>query len=98
MESLLEEQDEGIQDKMAEVKMYTDMLEKLKRANGAFKNFASQLPNTKYQALSPKYRVPSSEVRGSELITQSSILCPEYPVPDTCVLSSEFRDLGFGSS
>ncbi|KAG1765472.1 hypothetical protein EV702DRAFT_1204568 [Suillus placidus] len=34
MESLLEEQDEGIQDKMAEVKMYTDMLEKLKRANG----------------------------------------------------------------
>ncbi|KAG2340557.1 hypothetical protein BDR05DRAFT_1002379 [Suillus weaverae] len=34
MEALLEEQDEGIQDKMAEVKMYTDMLEKLKRANG----------------------------------------------------------------
>ncbi|KAG2337598.1 hypothetical protein BDR05DRAFT_952532 [Suillus weaverae] len=34
MESLLEEQDEGIQDKMVEVKMYTDMLEKLKKANG----------------------------------------------------------------
>ncbi|KAG1783669.1 hypothetical protein EV702DRAFT_1190693 [Suillus placidus] len=34
MEALLEEQDEGIQDKMAEVKMYTEMLEKLKRANG----------------------------------------------------------------
>jgi hypothetical protein len=32
--SLLEEQDEGIQDKLAEVKIYTAMLEKLKRAKG----------------------------------------------------------------
>jgi hypothetical protein len=32
--SLLEEQDEGIQDKLAEVKIYTVMLEKLKRAKG----------------------------------------------------------------
>jgi hypothetical protein len=31
---LMVEQDEGIQAKMAEVKMYTDMLEKLKRGKG----------------------------------------------------------------
>ncbi|KAG1785396.1 uncharacterized protein HD556DRAFT_1458581 [Suillus plorans] len=34
MEALLEEQDQGIKDKMAEVKMYTDMLEKLRKGKG----------------------------------------------------------------
>ncbi|KAG1809520.1 hypothetical protein EV424DRAFT_1349947 [Suillus variegatus] len=34
MEALMEEQDEGIQAKMAEVNMYTDMLEKLRRGKG----------------------------------------------------------------
>jgi hypothetical protein len=34
LEALMEEQDEGIQDKMAEVKIYTAMLEKLRRAKG----------------------------------------------------------------
>ncbi|KAG1784304.1 uncharacterized protein HD556DRAFT_1465724 [Suillus plorans] len=34
MEALMEEQDEGIKAKMAEVKMYTDMLEKLRKGKG----------------------------------------------------------------
>ncbi|KAG2360088.1 hypothetical protein BDR07DRAFT_1378221 [Suillus spraguei] len=32
--ALMEEQDEGIHEKMAEVKMYTDMLQRLKRGRG----------------------------------------------------------------
>jgi hypothetical protein len=32
--ALMEEQDEGIQDKLAEMKIYTAMIEKLKRAKG----------------------------------------------------------------
>ncbi|KAG2351143.1 hypothetical protein BDR07DRAFT_1386492 [Suillus spraguei] len=32
--ALMEEQDEGIHEKMAEVKMYTDMLQRLKRGMG----------------------------------------------------------------
>ncbi|KAG1793403.1 uncharacterized protein HD556DRAFT_1536459 [Suillus plorans] len=40
MEALLEEQDQGIKDKMAEVKMYTDMLEKLRKGKGV-----SRVPN-----------------------------------------------------
>lgn len=34
MEALLEEQDQGIEAKMGEVKMYTDMLEKLRKGKG----------------------------------------------------------------
>ena len=34
MVALMEEQDDGIQAKMGEVKMYTEMLERLKRAKG----------------------------------------------------------------
>lgn len=34
MEALLEEQDQGIKAKMGEVKMYTDMLEKLRKGKG----------------------------------------------------------------
>ena len=34
MVALMEEQDDGIQAKMREVKMYTEMLERLKRAKG----------------------------------------------------------------
>jgi hypothetical protein len=34
MVALMEEQDDGIQAKMGEVEMYTEMLERLKRAKG----------------------------------------------------------------
>ncbi|KAG2341294.1 hypothetical protein BDR05DRAFT_949879 [Suillus weaverae] len=71
MESLLEEQDEGIQDKMAEVKMYTDMLEKLKRANGVPGH-----PSPDFQVsgigdpeLGIQNKLPSPETRNLELGT-----------------------------
>ncbi|KAG2086529.1 uncharacterized protein F5147DRAFT_764930 [Suillus discolor] len=69
MEALMEEQDHGIKAKMAEVKMYTDMLEKLRKGKGvckifyAFKNHASE-------SRKPGSRVPNFGVRG--LATRSS--------------------------
>ncbi|KAG2094376.1 uncharacterized protein F5147DRAFT_763866 [Suillus discolor] len=104
MEALMEEQDHGIKAKMAEVKMYTDMLEKLRKGKGVSRvpNFGGRGSETRSSATVLGVRVSRPLEIACGLGIQNSVKSQvtssecRVPNPESRVPSPEFRRSGFG--
>ncbi|KAG1901236.1 uncharacterized protein F5891DRAFT_979766 [Suillus fuscotomentosus] len=98
MEVLIEEQDEGIQAKMAEVKMYTDMLEKLRKGKGVLCIQKSCIQVQEAGVPSPEFwslGLGNPEL-GNCVGCQGIRSIGDHMFPEAEVPSPEFQSPGFG--